>query len=408
MRRSDLTGTGKVFRFTLMQYLKARSTIITMLVMVLAVIGSVFIAGYSMGAGEQAAGVISSVAFRNTTGVPLTAGDIAAYDPYYSGLYETWTDDADVLIVLYEEEGAYHVRAEGAVDISELMRMENAASGAFGIVAAGGRVLSGNALTLEEYLEPAAQEDDFAASFTVSYVYSILVMVLTMLSSSYIIRSVLEEKASRLVEMLMVSVKPLALILGKILASMCLVIIQLALLAAGGFLAAKLAGSLLGSTGLIEMVTGTGVLASLQNLNAFSVIAALISILLGFLTLALVGGLSASCCDSMDDINSASTVTMFTAIGGYMVGIFAGSFGSGSASVIFSLIPVVSVFVAPVKYLEGDISVIVLLAAWVIQIAVIAGLAHITRRTYAALIMHTGGRVKLRHIFRVAGIGGGR
>ena len=68
MRRNELTGTGNVFRFTLAQYLKSASTIVTMLVMVVAVIASVFVAGYSMDEGEQIAGNIRTINIINRTG----------------------------------------------------------------------------------------------------------------------------------------------------------------------------------------------------------------------------------------------------------------------------------------------------------------------------------------------------
>ena len=48
------------------------------------------------------------------------------------------------------------------------------------------------------------------AYFLVTYAYSIIVMILIIFSTSYIVRSVVEEKASKLVELLMVSVRPLA------------------------------------------------------------------------------------------------------------------------------------------------------------------------------------------------------
>lgn len=408
MRMNEFTGTGLVFRFTLTQYLKSRSTIITMLVMVLVTIGSVFIAGYSMNSGKQAAAGIEGIAIVNKTGIPFAASDIAAADNHYEDISETAHDAADVVLTIYEEDGAFHILAQSdTVEQNELIRLEASAASAFDMVKSGKKLYVGQAMTVGEYLEPAA-EDDFAAVFTVSYVYSILVLILTMLSSSYIIRSVLEEKASRLVEMLLVSVKPLALILGKILASMCLVILQLALLVIGGFAAGKLIGVFAGGSGIMAVVNGTGIIESIAGMDALSVISVFVSVMLGFFTLALIGGLSASCCDSMDDSNSAGTATVFTALAGYMVGIFAGAFSGGAASVVFSLIPVVSVFVAPVKYLEGAIDAWVLFAAWALQLCVIAVLAYITRRAYAALIMHTGSRVKFRSILRFAGIGGGK
>lgn len=406
MRRSEFAGTGRVFRFTLAQYLKAKSTIITMLLTVMAVILSVLIAGFSM-RGEGSASVISGVTIINRTGYAVSASDIAACDPALSGLVETAPERADATLTIELRDDGYAISAQGDAESSELARIENAALKAFELERVGSGAYTGRAMTLDSYLNGAQEEEGgFAASFTVSYVYSILVLVLVMLSSSYIIRSVLEEKASRLVETLMVSVKPLALILGKILASMFLVLIQLALMALGGVLAAKLATGFAGAE-LTQMVLATGALSVLADLNAMSALAAVVSIMLGFLTFSLIGGLSASCCDSMEDMNSANVATVFTALGGYLAAIAASAF-DGAAATVFSLIPFVSVFIAPVKYLEGSISIAVLIAAWVLQAAVIALLALLCRRVYAALIMHTGSRVKFREMLRMAGIGGGR
>ena len=57
-----------------------------------------------------------------------------------------------------------------------------------------------------------------ADTFAPAYAASILVMFISVLASSYIVRSVTEEKVSRLAETLIVSVDPFALALGKILA----------------------------------------------------------------------------------------------------------------------------------------------------------------------------------------------
>lgn len=410
MRRAEFAGTGNVFRFTLAQYLKAPSTIVTMLIMVVAVIASVFIAGYSMNEGtEIAAGNIQTLNIINRTGIPIDAGDIAACDGYFIGITETDPGNADAILTIDITDAGYAITATG--DNTEeyaRMRLESAALSAFELARAGAKPYSSRALTMDEFTGAVQPEDDdYAASFTVSYVYSILVLMLVMLSSTYIIRSVLEEKASRLVETLMVSVSPMALIVGKILASMCLVVVQLALILGGGYGAMKLIGHLGGNIDAVQMVTATGAMSALAGLDLPVLIAAIISIILGFMTFALISGLSASCCSNMEDINTASTATIFSALAGYLAAMAASGLGETGAA-LFSMVPFVSVFAAPVKFLEGHIGIGVLLVAWALQLGVIALLAIICRKTYASLIMHKGSRVKLRELLKMAGIGGGR
>lgn len=405
MRRHDLTGCGQVFRFTLTQYLKSRAVILTMLLMVAVAVGSVFIAGFSMSPAAPAAA--GSVSIINRTGIAISADDIAACDPGFYGLTEAAQDSADATLTIELTDYGCQVTAAGDFDEDTLRSLEDAALTALSFAQAGTDVYSGNAMTLEDYLYPETGEDDFAADFTLAYVYAVIVLMLVMISSTYIIRSVLEEKASRLVETLLISVRPLALIVGKILASMCLVVMQIALLIGGGALAGYLISRFAGGARLTQMVTATGVGGLLEGLDLFSGIAAIISVFLGFLTFSLIGGLSASCCDTMEDMNSANTATVFVALGGYLVSIVASGI-EGVAGKVCALIPVVSVFAAPVKFMQGDIGVGLLLAAWILQLAVIAALAVICKRTYAALIMHTGSRVRLSGVMRMAGKGGAK
>ena len=85
----------------------------------------------------------------------------------------------------------------------------------------------------------------FETKFAVQYVYSILVMLISIMSASYIARAIVEEKASKLVELLMVSVRPLALILGKILAVMVFVF-GLFVLMAGGHILSRVGQAIFG------------------------------------------------------------------------------------------------------------------------------------------------------------------
>ena len=78
--------------------------------------------------------------------------------------------------------------------------------------------------------------DDSMDGFWVQYGYAIVVMMLCMMSTAFLLRAVVEEKESKLVELLMVSVSPLALLGGKILAVMLYVaaLLLLVLFGMGG------------------------------------------------------------------------------------------------------------------------------------------------------------------------------
>ena len=58
------------------------------------------------------------------------------------------------------------------------------------------------------------------------YAYSIIVMIVCIFSCTYIVRAIIEEKSSKLVETLMVSIRSEAMIMGKILAVISFVAIM--------------------------------------------------------------------------------------------------------------------------------------------------------------------------------------
>ncbi|MGI6238117.1 MAG: ABC transporter permease [Christensenellales bacterium] len=408
MRRAEFTGTRAVFRFTLAQFLKSKSTIVTMVILVATVIVSMLIATTSM-QGAYGDSPIHSVHIKNDTDYAVAAADLAAANPMFTGLQDAPEADAQASIAITSEGGVYLVTAAGDFSPSELSALEYAALSAFNAARAG--VPNGGyasaVLTLDEYRAPAEESLDFASRFTISYAYSILVLVLVMFSTSYIVRAIIEEKTFNLVELLMVSIKPLALILGKILASMCLVLIEIGVILLGVVGAALIARFALGSTAIFEMFTTGGAIQALSNLNGFSLFAVVVSILLGYLAFSIIGGISGAACTRTEDMNTANMAVVLLALFGYTATNAFMGFESYTAAVISSLIPFVSVFSAPARYLMGDIGLGVLLASWAAQIVLIIALAAFGRRVYASLIMHRGNRVKFKHLFQLAK-GGGR
>jgi ABC-type Na+ efflux pump permease subunit len=400
MRKSEFTGTRAVFRFTLAQFLKGKSTIVTMIVMVVAVMVSMLVASYSM-RGAYEASEIHSVAFENSTDYAITASDIASVNPAFEGLSE---GPGGATVAVSSENGTFIVAATGEYTADDLSALENAALSAFNAARAGGVAsYTSRVASMDEYLSPAPQaEDNFTARFTVSYAYSILVLVLVMFSTSYIVRAVLEEKASKLVELLMVSVKPLALIAGKILASMCLVVIEMGLITASVFGASLVAKYALHTNAIVNMFSASGALSALSQLNAFAIVVVIVSILLGYFTFSIIAGISGASCSDMEDMNKANMAVVLTAMFGYLASTVFMSFDSEAVALVTSLVPFLSIFVAPARYLLGDISAAVLAGSWAIQLIIIALMTGFGRRVYATLIMHRGERIKFRQLFSIA------
>ena len=249
------------------------------------------------------------------------------------------------------------------------------------------------------------EADDSMDGFWVQYGYAIVVMMLCMMSTAFLLRAVVEEKESKLVELLMVSVSPLALLGGKILAVMLYVaaLLLLVLLGMGGsvLLTGLLFGPGTGTAALsavLPYLTGGdgGILRAVGT-----VLVVLVSLLLAYLTLSIVGGIAGACCSNMEDVGSANGAVLLIVMGGYLVSCVVGVVPSHGLAVFASLCPILSLY-SPVQWAAGNVSLAVLLASWVLQLIVIAALMLLCARVYRELIVHRGSRVKLGQLLKMA------
>lgn len=238
----------------------------------------------------------------------------------------------------------------------------------------------------------------FMAKFAVQYLFSIIVLILVAYTATYIIRAVIEEKASKLVETLMVSVKPLALITGKILAAMTYIFGLLLALVGSVALSSFISSKITGATVSLDSL---GLDLSGIKFDALTLILIIISLLLSYLTFSIMAGIVGAACGSMEELESANGTVMFTALIGYLVSCFTCAIPSKALAVITSLCPIISTFSAPAQYVLGNVNLGVFIISLVLQAVGVVLLAVFCSRVYAELIMKKGSRLKLRDIFKV-------
>ena len=401
----DLSGTGQVYRFTLSQLLKSRANRVTLIIMVLLAAVSMPLTALLGGETPETSDTagLTSVRVDNRTDLILDfSGDAYWADTDFSAD----AGEPDAVVTVTGDETGYQVAVVGsesahAGELSQLAETARQAVRDACLQAAG---LSSR--QLEALTASTGEEDSHEDGFWVQYGYSILAMILCLMSASYVIRAVVEEKDSRLVELLLVSVKPMALLAGKILAVMAFTF---------GWLLAMLAG-FGGSCGLTAGLMGSGVLqkqlsgllAAVPRVQedlwqaAGVLLVLLVSLGLGYLTMSLIGGVAGACCSGMEDAGEATGPVMLLTMAGYLASCVVGAVPSGPVAVFSTLCPIVSIFCAPVQFAGGNVSFWLVLASWAIQAAVIWGLLTLASRVYAGLIVHRGSRVKLRELMSMA------
>ena len=401
----DLSGTGQVYRFTLSQLLKSRANRVTLIIMVLLAAVSMPLTALLGGETPETSDTagLASVRVDNRTDLVLDfSGDAYWADTDFSA----GAGEPDAVVTITGDETGYQVAVNGSetADAGELSQLAETARQAVRDACLRAAGLSSR--QLEALTASTGEEDSHEDGFWVQYGYSILAMILCLMSASYVIRAVVEEKDSRLVELLLVSVKPMALLAGKILAVMAFTFGWLLAMLAGLGVSCGLTAGLMGPGVLQKQLSG--LLAAVPRVQedlwqvAGVLLVLLVSRGLGYLTMSLIGGVAGACCSGMEEAGEATGPVMLLTMAGYLASCVVGAVPSGPVAVFSTLCPVVSIFCAPVQFAGGNVSFWLVLASWAIQAAVIWGLLTLASRVYAGLIVHRGSRVKLRELMSMA------
>lgn len=421
--REQLSGSTQVFRFTLRQFFRSRANNISLLVMLLAILASMPLLTYIQG-GETAQpderAKLDWVAVDNRTALPLSAS-ILAQEPFWSGtkLTDGPSQQADAVVTVTGGAEGYIVAVTGQGSTYDLSMLEmdicyyvdQARTAASGITQQQMDVLYSDYYVGEEP-ESSAEEiwvetDDEAMpqGFWVQYGYAIAVMMLCLMSASYVIRAVVEEKGSKLVELLLLSVKPLALLMGKILAAMVYVFGMLLMMVLSWVGSLAIAAAVFGKDSVAHITGTLTELLSVEQMGLAQILSIgavlVVSLLLGYLTMSVLGGLSGACCSGIEDAGSASSTVTLVTMAGYLGACVFGAIPGKGVALFSSLCPVLSMFCAPVQYVQGNISLWVLLISWVLQALVVAALMLLTAKVYADLIIYRGSRIRYKELLRM-------
>lgn len=413
MKRADgsLRGTGKVYAFTLEQFVKGKANIIMLTAFLVISLLSVPLMTLFGDTETETAGLDTVYVQNETELSPATAGLAGTVATVTEQPAELAAGEAYVRIYL-DAEGYHtdvHCGTEDEEKASSLtqriqLALNEARYASLGTTEEQLQMLSTSVQTevgtVSDYLD--APELDFADTFAIQYVYSILVMILSVFASSYIVRAVIEEKDSKLVELLMVSVKPLALIVGKILAVMTYVFGMLLMMAVGVVVSYFISGNFMEVASPLAMLQGMGLDLSGMNVGPVTVLIVVVSLVLGYLTFSVLGGLVGTGCSSTEDVESANLSVILVVMAGYIVASVTSGLGNTIVGTVLSLVPIVSVFCAPAQYVCGNISLGQLCISWLLQGVVLLLLALLCAKVYHELLLRRGGRVKFRQMLSMA------
>jgi len=230
-------------------------------------------------------------------------------------------------------------------------------------------------------LDPDADTDGqrvVAAVVGVGVLYGLLILF-----GQFVAQGVVEEKASRVVELLLATMKPWQLLAGKILGLGLLGLGQIMLIAVVG-VGGALAFDLFDVPGdLID--TAVGVVAWF---------------VLGYAFYAAIFAVAASLVSRQEDLGTVLMPTTLVLIAAFVVGIQAAGDPGGTLATVTSYVPGLSPLVMPVRQAAGEVAWVEVALAVFLMLVAIALVVRLGGRIYAGALLRTGGRTRLREALR--------
>jgi ABC-2 type transport system permease protein len=224
-----------------------------------------------------------------------------------------------------------------------------------------------------------AANDDHTQATIVALVGVVVLYGLLILFGQFVAQGVVEEKSSRVVELLLATMRPWQLLAGKIIGLGVLGLLQMLVIAAVG-----VAGALaFGVVDLPGQLIGT-------------VLTVLAWFVLGYAFYASVFAVAASLVSRQEDLGSVLAPTTILLVFGFVIAIQAGQDPTSTLATVTSFVPGLSPLVMPVRMAAGEAAWWEVAVAVVLMLVAIAVIVRIGGRVYSGALLRTGGKLKLR------------
>lgn len=234
-------------------------------------------------------------------------------------------------------------------------------------------------------IEESDVQDD--AKQGAAFVGAILLYVSIIMFGQWVAMGTVEEKQSRVVEVVLSRVQPWQVLVGKVAGIGLLGLLQLAILLSAAFVSAQLAGF----TDIDVAAIGLPIIAGV-----------FFWFVLGYAFYAFLYAAVGSTVSRQEDLQGAIILPIALILPGYLLAIAAVDDPDGIVVRVGSMMPMWAPFVMPVRIASGSA------AAWEIGIAVIGcvlgsiALVRIGSRVYTGALLRTGTKVKIRDAWRAA------
>ncbi|WP_225234521.1 ABC transporter permease [Klenkia terrae] len=232
-----------------------------------------------------------------------------------------------------------------------------------------------------DVLDPATEGN--GQQVVVALLGVVVLYALYILFGQFVAQGVVEEKSSRVVELLLATMKPWQLLAGKILGLGVLGLIQIVLIA------------VIGVTGALALDV-----VDLPGQLIGTVLTVIAWFVLGYALYASIFAAAASLVSRQEDLGSVLTPTTLLLVVGFIVSIQAAQDPGSTVATVTSFVPGMSPLVMPVRIAAGEAAGWEIAVSVALMLVAIALVVRIGGRVYAGALLRTGSKVKLREALR--------
>jgi ABC-2 type transport system permease protein len=440
MKKSNVTGWKNVFTFTLTQTLKSKAFIVSFVLFIVLAVISMPVLSMIMNKDTkvedgtnpiQKVYINDNVAWSNDGFLPTLNQDNLKHIKF-----EALTEDYDtvvnrieqeentsVIVNIVETEATFQLdfikASKGDVKESNVQVLSEALLEAFdayrinqlGITSEQLSMIQANVATsvtlADQNGNAVVIEDTSITNSQYWFIYGILfgIMMINIMASSQIASSIVSEKSSKVLEYLLTSVKPLAIMVGKILAMLTAVLLQFAATIVCVLISNSVTSKVFSSTGenMISKYLPSGIF---DNVNPLNIILCVAVVLLGMIFYATLAGLAGATASRIEEASESLTLFTFTNLIGAYIGM--GAAGTLMASgtngfVTFALLfPLSSPFLLPGAMFVGKVSVGLSILSIVLLVIFMILLFKFVAKVYETLILHNGKRIGLKELVKIS------
>jgi ABC-2 type transport system permease protein len=235
-----------------------------------------------------------------------------------------------------------------------------------------------------ESIEPVSADD--TSSLIIANVGVIFLFISIFSFGYWVLSGVVEEKQSRVVEVVLSTVRPRDLLMGKVFGIGILGLVQLLVLVVTGLLAATYVGQF-----------------ELPATTVPAVAMLLVWFVLGYVLYSTLFGVLGALASRMEEASNVTTPVQFLAIGAYFISlVVVTNDPDGLVARIATLIPPAAPMVVPMRAALGAIEWWEIALSIALTVAFIYGLFVLGARVYTGAVLQTGARMKLRDAWRAS------